>query len=246
MTNIIFTNSEIFNIQDDLKDALSMFNSRYKEAESYINYLQKLEKRGTQLKFGSNPNLFEINREFLKISRANGYLILYNLVESTIYEATTGLYKHLEYNVSEVDNLIDDLKVFIFKGIQNSTQDNLKSFKESLTLDFRNSIFQICFDKRKIKKMFSGNLDAKKIREFTEDHGISLTLDDESNQGGRLKYIKDTRNDLAHGSASFSSKGEVSAETLNSLCRETGYYLRGVILSINTFLNEQKYHKLII
>ncbi|RXS93979.1 MAE_28990/MAE_18760 family HEPN-like nuclease [Acinetobacter junii] len=246
MSNITFTNAEISQIQIELQDALSMFNSRFIEAENYINYLKKIEKRGTRIKIGPSPNLLEIDREFLKISRANGYLILYNLVEATIYEATTGLYKHLEYNISEIDNLIDDLKVLVFRGIQTSTQENLNLFKNSLTLDFRNSIFQICFDKLKIKKMFSGNLDARKIREFAQDHGISLTLLAECNHGGRLNEIKTTRNDLAHGSASFSSKGEVSAETLEALCKETGYYLKSVIISIDDFLKNQKYHKVMI
>lgn len=246
MNNIIFTNADISNIQPELQDSLAMFNSRYTEAENYIKYLKLIEKRGTRIRLGSSPNLLEIDREFLKISRANGYLILYNLVESTIYEVTTGLYKHLEYNIGEIDNLIDDLKILVFKGIQNSTQDNLNLFKTSLTLDFRNSIFQICFDKLKIKKMFSGNLDARKIREFAEDHGISLTLATESNQGGRLKDIKTTRNDLAHGSASFSSKGEVSALTLEALCNETGHYLKSVITSIDDFLKNQKYHKVMV
>lgn len=243
MNNIIFSELEISQMQSELIESLAMFNSRYSEARDYITYLSQIEKRGTLIRIGTCPNLKELDREFLKISRANGYIILYNLVESTIYEVTTGLYKHLESNIIDVDSLIDNLKILVFKGIQNSTQENLKDFRNSLDVNFRNSIFQICFEKTKIKKMFSGNLDAKKIREFSEEHGISLDLAPECNQGGRLKEIKITRNDLAHGSASFSSKGIISADTLNTLCGETGYYLRSIILSINAFLKEQKYHK---
>lgn len=243
MSNIIFSDNEISQMQIELYDSIAMFNSRFMEAESYIAYLTQIEKRGTLIRVGLCPNLNEIDREFLKICRANGYVILYNLIESTIYEVTSGFYRHLETNIIDVDNLIDDLKLLVFKGIQNSTQENLKNFKVNLNVNFRNSIFQICFEKAKIKKMFSGNLDAKKIREFSEEHGIPLNLVAECNNGGRLKDIKTTRNDLAHGSASFSSKGVISANALNTMCKETGYYLRSVITSINTFLEQEKYHK---
>ena len=243
MSNIIFSDTEISQMKSELCDSIAMFNSRFMEAESYIEYLTQIEKRGTLIRLGSSPNLKDIDREFLKICRANGYIILYNLVESTIYEVTSGFYKYLEVNIIDVDNLIDDLKLLVFKGIQNSTQENLRNFKGNLNINFKNSIFQICFEKAKIKKMFSGNLDAKKIREFSEEHGISLNLLAECNNGGRLKDIKTTRNDLAHGSASFSSKGAISANTLNTMCKETGYYLRSVITSINAFLEQEEYHK---
>lgn len=243
MSNIIFTDLEISQMQNELTDSIAMFNSRFLEARNYINYLTQIEKRSTSIRLGTCPNLIEIDREFLKICRANGYILLYNLVESTIYEVTSGLYRHLEANIVDVDNLIDNLKILVFKGIQNSSQENLKIFKGNLNVHFRDSIFQICFEKAKIKKMFSGNLDAKKIREFSEEHGISLNLLAECNNGGRLNEIKNTRNDLAHGSASFSSKGAISANTLKTMCEETGYYLRSVITSINIFLDQQSYHK---
>lgn len=243
MNDIIFSEHEIASMNSDLHTSLSMFNSRFIEASDYFLYLIKIEARGTQIKFSTNPNLNIIDREFLKISRANGYLILYNLIESTIYEATSGLYKHLEVNIRDVDNLIDNLKILIFKGIQEATQKNFEGFRDNLSIDFKNSIFQICFEKNKIKKMFSGNLDAKKIREFSTEHGIVLNLLNECNNGGRLKDIKTVRNDLAHGSASFSSKGDTSASTLYTMCKETGYYLRSFILSINQFLNTEAYHK---
>jgi len=243
MSSILFSDSEISQMQVELADSIAMFNSRFLEAENYINYLALIEKRGTTISIGNCPNLLEVDREFLKICRANGYILLYNLIESTIYEATSGLYKHLETNIVDIDKLIDNLKILVFKGIQNSSQENLKIFKQDLNTHFRDSIFKICFEKSKIKKMFSGNLDAKKIREFSTEHGISLNLADECNNGGKLNEIKNTRNDLAHGSASFSSKGVISASALNSMCQETGYYLRSVIMSINSFLVGQSYHR---
>lgn len=245
MSSLIFTNSEISQMEIELVDSLAMFNSRYTEAENYISYLKEIEKRGTQLKFGTSPNLYNIDRDFLKISRANGYLILYNLVESTVYEATSGFYKHLEQNITDIDNLIDCLKILVFKGIRNSSEDNLSAFSNNLTADFRNSIFQICFDRANLKKIFSGNLDAKKIRGFANDHGVTLQLSPESRNGGNLTEIKTVRNDLAHGSASFSSKGNISSDSLYELCIAVGHYLRGVIESINDFIKNGKYHRTI-
>lgn len=245
MTNqIIFEPHVVSAIDHELLIAVEIFNSRFSEAISYIEYLKSIDSRETRIKVGNSPNLLEVDRDFIKICRANGYLIIYNLVESTMYEVVKGLYQHLERKVHDIDGLIDKLRLLVFKGIRNSTDKNFTEFKENMDVDFRTSIFQICFHSNQVKKMFSGNLDAKKIRDFSENHGINLNLIDESNNGRVLLSIKDTRNDLAHGAVSFTSKGSISAEQLCILCTEVGYYLRSVITSIDEFLKNQQYHKL--
>lgn len=245
MTNqIIFEPHMMTEIDSELLTAVEIFNSRFSEAIGYINYLKSIDSRETRIRIASSPNLLEVDRNFIKICRANGYLIIYNLVESTMYEAVKGLYQHLEIRVNSIDSLIDKLKMLVFRGIRNSTDKNLNEFRNNMNVDFRTSIFQICFHSSQVKKMFSGNLDAKKIRSFSEEHGINLNLIEESNNGGVLLSIKDTRNDLAHGAVSFTSKGNISVEQLCKLCTEVGYYLRSVITSIDDFLKNQQYHKL--
>lgn len=244
MTNqIIFESNIVSTIDSELLVAVEIFNSRFLEAISYINYLKSVDSRETRIRIDNSPNLLEVDRNFIKICRANGYLIIYNLVESTMYEVVKGLYQHLERKVHDIDSLIDKLKMLVFKGIRNSTDKNYIEFRENMNVDFRTSIFQICFHSNQVKKMFSGNLDARKIKDFSGDHGIDLDLVEESNGGSVLLSIKDTRNDLAHGAVSFTSKGNISAEQLSSLCIEVGYYLRSVINSIDEFLKNQKYHK---
>lgn len=199
MTNqVIFEPHIMSAIDSELLTAVEIFNSRFSEAIGYIDYLKSIDSRETRIKVGSSPNFLEVDREFIKICRANGYLIIYNLVESTMYEAVKGLYQHLERSGADIDSLIDKLKMLIFRGIRNSTDKNLTEFRDNMDTDFRTSIFQICFHSNQVKKMFSGNLDAKKIRLFSEEHGINLNLIEESNNGRELLSIKNTRNDLAH------------------------------------------------
>ena len=244
MTNPITFEPHIMSaIDSELLIAVEIFNSRFAEAIGYIDYLKSIDSRETRIKMESSPNLLEVNRDFIKICRANGYLIIYNLVESTMYEAVKGLYQHLERSGVDIDSLIDKLKMLIFRGIRNSTDKNLTEFRDNMDTDFRTSIFQICFHSDQVKKMFSGNLDAKKIRLFSEEHGIDLNLIEESNNGRELLSIKNTRNDLAHGAVSFTSKGNVSVEQLWKLCTEVGYYLRSVIISVDSFLKAQQYNK---
>lgn len=241
---IIFESDVMTAIDSELLTAVEIFNSRFLEAISYIDYLKNIDSRETRIRISSSPNLLEVNRDFIKICRANGYLIIYNLVESTMYEVVKGLYQHLEHKVNSIDSLIDKLKMLVFRGIRNSTDKNFNEFKENMNMDFRTSIFQICFHSSQVKKMFSGNLDAKKIKSFSEEHGIDLNLIEGSNNGSVLLSIKDTRNDLAHGAVSFTSRGNISVEQLCRLCTEVGCYLRSVIISIDEFLKNQRYHKL--
>jgi hypothetical protein len=64
--------------------------------------------------------------------------------------------------------------------------------------------------------LFSGNIDAREIRETAKSYGFSDKTDGMKTQNGNdLLKIKTNRNDLAHGDKSFSDVGkDASAEEL--------------------------------
>ncbi|MCI5151226.1 MAG: hypothetical protein D3916_17890 [Candidatus Electrothrix sp. MAN1_4] len=84
---------------------------------------------------------------------------------------------------------------------------------------------------------FSGNLDAQKIRELSEKFGFSKPQD-----GRNLVTIKNKRNRLAHGEATFSEIGrDYTVGELTSFKDETFIFLDEVISKIENFISHKKY-----
>ncbi len=239
---IIFEESNIRQIHPKLRNAVAMFNIRFSEAYNYIDYLTIIENSQTKIQIGGNLN--SIKSDFIKISRANAYIVLYNLIEATMVEIVKGLYKHLKAEITSTDNLINVLKVLLFESLKQAKKRDTSFFNENLNLDFQKLVIDICFNDANLDGFFSGNIDGKKVREFATKYGINLNLSEESRNGGRLLEIKRTRNDLAHGSTSFLEKGINKAEYLVTLTIEVGYFLKSVITSVDDFLSNEKYYKI--
>ncbi|MEE9385398.1 MAG: MAE_28990/MAE_18760 family HEPN-like nuclease [Nannocystaceae bacterium] len=88
-------------------------------------------------------------------------------------------------------------------------------------------------------RLFSGNVDAKKIRETAKAYGFS---DKGCVDGQVLRQVKEHRNDLAHGVESFQDLGkELAAEQLRGLAVTVLWYLRSVLGNVETYLSTQAY-----
>jgi hypothetical protein len=84
---------------------------------------------------------------------------------------------------------------------------------------------------------FSGNLDARKIRELADDYGF-----DAPKNGRNLVTITSKRNHLAHGDATFSEIGkDYTEKDLDAFKDETFKFLSDVIAKIEDFIVHKKY-----
>ncbi|MDJ0636882.1 MAG: MAE_28990/MAE_18760 family HEPN-like nuclease, partial [Xenococcaceae cyanobacterium MO_188.B29] len=98
------------------------------------------------------------------------------------------------------------------------------------------------FDK---EKLFSGNIDARKIKQTAEIYGFSYKTDPKKTQDGYdLLKIKTNRNDLAHGFKSFEEVGrDASADELLQIKKRVICYLREILQNIETYISKQEYLK---
>ncbi|OQX05810.1 MAG: hypothetical protein BWK80_51675, partial [Desulfobacteraceae bacterium IS3] len=84
---------------------------------------------------------------------------------------------------------------------------------------------------------FSGNLDAKKIRELADRFGFDAPRD-----GRSLVTIKDKRNHLAHGDYTFSEIGrDYTVKDLDNFKTETFAFLSDAINKIEAFIVNKRY-----
>ena len=76
------------------------FNNRLAEVNKYFDFLEKIESEYKILMNHSKTLSFTIDDELLKILKANGFLILYNLIEATILNSIIAIFDEIK-----VDNL---------------------------------------------------------------------------------------------------------------------------------------------
>jgi hypothetical protein len=218
-----------------MQSVLDDFNQRAKEVTDYMTFLEELAKGTTKL--NKNNILSKIDPELEKTFKATAYLLLYNLVESTMRNAIQFIFDELTINNISFDNLRVEIKKIIWQNVQKSNSDTLASDIMELTTD----IIHISFD---AKKLFSGNVDAKLIREeLATKYGFSSYTDRSKTRGGvDLLQIKKNRNDLAHGDLSFNDVGrEKTATELVEISETVIEYLRQILNNVNNYLANQDY-----
>ena len=96
------------------------------------------------------------------------------------------------------------------------------------------------------EKLFSENVDAKKIKKIADKYGFScLTNAQKTKNGENLLVVKSNRNDLAHGIKSFEEVGgDQAIEQLLKIKKEVVEYLRQILVNIRVYLDNEEYWEL--
>lgn len=217
------------------------FDERAQEVSRYFLFLKNLEQGSIKLSMGNgrNPKTKSINNNLEKTLKATGFLLLYNLVESTMRNAIITIFDEFQSKNVSFDDVTDKVKKIIIKNFKenNSTDTLLKSIN-NISFD----IISSSFDK---EKLFSGNLDARRIRDTSEMYGFSCTTNAKKTKNGSdLFTVKTNRNDLAHGFKSFEEVGRnATADELLVIQRRVICYLREILENIEIYLSKQEYLK---
>ncbi|MGL5795653.1 MAG: MAE_28990/MAE_18760 family HEPN-like nuclease, partial [Waterburya sp.] len=202
------------------------FDERSQEVSKYFLFLKNLEQGSIKLSLGNKNNnkIKNINNDLEKTLKATGFLLLYNLTESTIRNAVETIFDDLQNKNISFDDVRDEIKEIIIQNFKNNkSTDNLLQSIKNISLD----IISVSFDK---EKLFSGNLDARKIKQIAEAYGFSYKSNVRKTQNGiDLLKVKTNRNDLAHGFKSFEEVGrDATAEELLQIKKRVIYYLKAI------------------
>lgn len=179
-----------------------------------------------------------IDGELAKIMKANGFLLLYNLIEATIRNSISAILNSISTEKLTFKLLSDNLKKLWINQEINKTKD-ISKFKEKVSelsekilndklLDFSNECVNI-----------SGNIDAQRIREIAKKFGYL-----EPKNGRGLQTIKDKRNQLAHGEFTFSDIGKnYTSNDLIDYKSEVITFIENVLNNVETYINAKGYKK---
>lgn len=218
------------------------FENRKSEIENYFKFLTIFDNDSTKIQYKKDGEIVteRIQPQFQRILIANTFLILYNLIESTVRNSIVEIYTKVEDDELTFDKLSDNLQKIWIK----QTTDNLKenNFNPETLQDYVLNLARNILQKETIKlskdKMdFSGNLDAGEIRKLADKIGF-----DKAVNGRNLVEIKNKRNRLAHGEQTFYDVGkDFSVGELNDFKNETFAYLSDIIVNIEKFIIDENY-----
>ncbi|RCJ28504.1 hypothetical protein A6770_23880 [Nostoc minutum NIES-26] len=146
----------------------------------------------------------------------------------------------------------DEVREEIRKIIINHVRDKDIQSTDALLLGLQNisvDIISVTFDalvkKENKKRLFSGNVDAREIRNTARIYGFSSQTNNiKTRDGSDLLTIKTNRNDLAHGFKSFEEVGRnTTADELLKIQKSVIYYLREILENIEMYLSNKEYLK---
>lgn len=218
------------------------YNKRLNEVEIYLNTIKLLDKGTCTIEcddIGGNKSTQQIDTELAKILKANGFLILYNLIEATIRNSISAILNAITTDKLSYRNLSDSLKsIWIGQEIKNiSEHGTLKTKVAQLSETILNDNLLV-FGNDCIN--ISGNIDAQRIREIAKKFGYG-----ESKDGRCLHTIKEKRNKLAHGEYTFSDVGkEYTSNDLITFKNEVVLYIEDVLNNVETYINNKGYSAL--
>jgi hypothetical protein len=212
------------------------FKQRKKELDLFLKSLNTIEK----------DKNFSI--DFFNILHSNTLLMLYNIVESTviggileIYDAVKiqGLsYKKVSTEIQNVWFTFKFREVYDEKAHYTSYKD-----KASEIIDYILSDEVIELNRKAIG--ISGNLDADKIRNICNSHGIKFNIPNESLGGCKIVDIKNLRNDLAHGQKSFVECGrDFTLLDLKTMTNEVLSFLNGLLNGMTKYYKSKTWQRL--
>lgn len=224
-----------------MQATIDTFNDRISEISLYYEALKSLY----DTKAEQNNGQKYYDDDFLKILKSNALLMIYNLVESTIMGGITEIYDDLRQHGVTYRQVRQEIQNiwFVFKFNQVYDKNaHYNSYREK-AVEIINSILtdEILTLDRKATNI-SGNLDAEKIRQVCNEHGITYQIDPSCRGGIVLSDVKEKRNNLAHGTISFVECGrDYTIDDLEKTKDQTILFLRGILAGLKDYYDRQLY-----
>lgn len=221
---------------------LTDFEERVQEIELYFEHLNLILNKDAELFFPRNITRQKrrINSELHKVLKANCFLLLYNLSESSIRQALIEIYDKITEKGLKYSNVKDEIKkIWITSKYRNFNNMSVENIFDVIAGRILDDTIDIRFED---KHSLSGAVDGLRIRDFALKVGFSDRTHPALREGFKLHEVKTQRNKLAHGEISFAKCGrDYSFEDLNKTKKQVISFLRSILLNIKAYLENEDY-----
>jgi hypothetical protein len=237
-------------------DIKEEFEKRIVEIERYFEILAAIELDRPKL-ISFDVTLDEqkeiiFDSKHINILRASTFLLMYNLVESTIYNSVVVIFDSISSSQHSPSlkffDVIDDIKKYwlshSYKHDENAKKDSVINWYMTIT----DKIFSQSLGLISNQIQYGGSIDAQNIRKIAKSLGMNLSKISENyrevTHGEALKEIKQKRNWLAHGEKTFSEIGQdYPVSRLLEWKDHTKEHLEKYIESVEDYIINQHYKK---
>jgi hypothetical protein len=211
------------------------FRDRVNEIEAYFNFVVKVDNGDTLLtkKGGSLEPAYPAQErgDLVRTFKATAFLLLYNLMESTVSNAIEAIFEELSTHVITFDSCRQEIRRVVLGNLKQHNVTDILPELNRLSSDIVTKTF-------KKSKIVSGNVDARKIKEVANEYGFA----NPSADGESLLTVKSSRNDLAHGSKSFAEVGrDYTVAELKGIKDKVIAYLNAMLMNVASYITQQHY-----
>jgi hypothetical protein len=170
------------------------------------------------------------------VLRAGTFLILYNLVEASARAALEAIHDAVATGRVPFSSLNAGIRREVVKGFKRNANPEIHDMMTDIPVD----IVAVSLD---VDYHFSGNVDARLIRNVAELYGFSVDTDTIRTHGGSdLLTVKTNRNDLAHGARTYDEVGrDFTFRDLLEIGLRTMAYVEGILDNVAGYLDTQGY-----
>lgn len=236
-----------------MTELIEEFRERLDEVDAYIGFLSMMHvcAQNGPPRFNNSNEAITVQQQ--RILYSGVFLLLYNLVESTMSKCIEAVSVAASGSSWTVGDLIDNLKREWVRSIARTHIANLTSenrLTEALAM-CNHLVASLPINQFEIEKGGGGNWDDNEIELITKRLGFKVNVSKPVYKGikskirddlGALGLVKKFRNDLAHGSISFSQcAGDMTVQNLIDLKDKTVNYLEGVVNCFSAYIEAHEY-----
>jgi hypothetical protein len=197
-----------------MKWVFDEFQERVDETNKYFDFITIIENHNSviaDLKSDSSLiSLYKFDIDLTRILKANAFLLLYNLVESTVINGVFEIFNAIKNEKVSYHKITIELKKVWLEMKLNHDKTVAKDTMVNQIIVLFEDIIDLAIieiEKKHIK--FQGNLDADKIYTLAKMYGITNhPVFRKDTVGEAFKEIKLKRNSLAHGDLTFKECGK--------------------------------------
>lgn len=221
------------------------YNKRVDEINSFYEILSLIELESPKISAyditESIEKIIVINPAKIDTLRSTSYLLLYNLIESTIYNSITTIFDEIKDSRLKYFDIIDDVQKYWLNNIYKHDDKKKKETIIETIMKIANQIFTDTIELASNEINYGGSLDAQTIFATAKSMKIEIgnirRIYDETIHGQILIDVKKKRNWLAHGEKSFIEVGRSS--TFSQLVDSKIYicdFLNEYITSVENYI----------
>jgi len=171
------------------------------------------------------------------ILKGGAFLIFYNLVEAAARLSIQAVHDQMKREQVSFEDLKETIRRRVVMSFAKHADSDVHHTMQDVSVEIVRLLT--------VEDHFSGNVDAKRLREIFTMYGISTSTDvKRTRNGSDLLTIKTNRNDLAHGNKTYEEVGRgYSDQDLLLIGLRSTRYIEAILLNVESYLKSSDFRK---